>query len=155
VLHALTAWGGFIGRSSAHAVQYELARLRDVRYVLPSLEAADARHRALAVTCLAFLTWVPPGAGAEGGEPSRVGGGVPRDDVLQTLRAHAVFDPAPGVRRAALWAYGLAGAASAETLLSERADDEASIVRDFVRQAVARLARDRGAPDLIGPWGRL
>lgn len=75
--------------------------------------AATAADRLAAIACLAFL-------------PATRGN--------QRLRRIAIDDPEPGVRQAALWAYGFAGGADAENLLSERArDDRDARVRRFAQ----------------------
>ncbi|MDQ3816206.1 MAG: HEAT repeat domain-containing protein [Acidobacteriota bacterium] len=108
-------WGGYECSSQAMIASVELERLRDVRFVLPTLEAEDYNQRLAGAACLAFLQ------STEGNKK---------------LMEIATHDLDPGVRRSALWAYGFVGGEGLKDLLHNRAGaDVDANVRRFAREA--------------------
>lgn len=87
-LHLAGLSGGREAVLLAGLAEEELGPLRDPAFVLPGLQSSDELLRHTAVAALAFL----PSAHVEG-----------------HFRSIALTDPAPSVRRSALWAYGVAG----------------------------------------------
>ena len=122
LFYAAKRWGGYECRFQAKTARDELGWLRDVRYVLPALEAKDTRVRLAGVACLAFL-W-----SAEGND---------------YLRQIAAKDSEPGVRQSALWAYGFAGGIDIQELLRERSsNDSNAYVRAFANKAMRLEERE-------------
>ncbi|MFL6283680.1 MAG: HEAT repeat domain-containing protein [Pyrinomonadaceae bacterium] len=116
LLYMAKQWGGPECSLQAVLAANELGRLRDHRFVLPTLESNSFETRLAGIACLAFL-W-----SAEGSE---------------RLRRIAVEDPDAGVRQSALWAFGFAGGQGArELLISRGKEDSSSRVREFVREAL-------------------
>ncbi len=115
-------WGGRECCAQSMRAAHALGRLRDPRFVYPSLRSRDARDRLTAVACLAFV-------------PSRRG--------TAQLSSVGLEDTEGGVRQAALWAYAFAGGADAPEFLNSRAEaDPDERVRRFVRQGFATYSEN-------------
>jgi HEAT repeats len=121
LLFAAKQFGGPEARTQARDAEQALGRLRDARFVTPALSSEDVRERLTGVACLAYLTE-----------------GVP----LEALADRARNDVEPGVRQAALWAYGFAGGEDGLGLLREAAtEDQSDRVREFARHALSTVER--------------
>lgn len=122
LLYAGKRWGGRECSFQARTASAELGRLRDVRFILPALQAEDIRVRLAAVACLAFL-WSA--------------------EVNERLRQVATGDREPGVRKSALWAYGFAGGEGARELARQRmSNDSNAYVREFAGKAAQATDTD-------------
>jgi hypothetical protein len=135
LLYAAQQWGGLTARLQAAAALAELGPLRDWRFVVPALAAADVRERLAGAACLAFLRPDDP------------------TPVHHALRRAAAHDTHPGVRRAALWGYGFAGGPDACDLARDRGDaDPDARTRTFAARITAGAAR---SPDqTVLAWWR-
>ncbi len=125
LLYAAKQWGGHECLMLAGLAEHELGFLRDVRFVLPGLQAPAFDIRLAAVACLAFL-WT--------------------DDARSALRSVALHDPEPGVRRAALWAYGFARGTDPVGLAHEMLHDGEThpLVDALVRQVLGAFVGPSG-----------
>jgi len=117
LLYGALHWGGRECTIQASLCIWELGRLRDRRFVLPELRSTDAGKRLAAVACCAFLQ---------------------SEEGTACLGRLAVSDPDPGVRRAALWAYGFSGGERAiELLLQSHSSGDRKMDRDAMNDAIA------------------
>lgn len=114
LLYAAKKWGGYECCSQAMIADHELERLRDVRFVFPSLNAKAFNVRFASVACLAFL----------------------RSDKGNNLLLHmARHDSDAGIRRSALWAYCFARGKDAQELLLDRAMNDTHVnVSQFAKE---------------------
>jgi hypothetical protein len=116
-------FGGRVCRVLAELARNELASVRDPQPAIVSLGSEEPDHRLAAVACLAFL-WGTRSA----------------HHLLTTIEV----EPEPGVREAALWAYGFAGSSTAadEVLRRHAASDPSPQVRQFAALALEAPARE-------------
>jgi hypothetical protein len=119
LLFLAESYGGRMCHVLAELARNELAFVRNPQPAITSLHSDDPDQRLTAVACLAFL-WSTQGT--------------------RHLMTTIEVDPEPGVREAALWAYGFIGGAAAVDLLRQRAaHDTSSRVRQFAALAVEAL----------------
>ncbi len=115
-------WGGSECRQQAITAKHELGIHRDPLPVIAALPSLALEERLVAVACLAFL-W--------------------SEEAREVLRDLALHDPEPGVRQAALWAYGFSGGADAVALVRRRALEEPNtFARRFALSAAEAIALD-------------
>ncbi|MGK2963611.1 MAG: HEAT repeat domain-containing protein, partial [Gemmatimonadaceae bacterium] len=109
--------GGYDCSTYAAIAKSELGKIRDETLVLPSLQSSEQDEREAAIACLAFL----------GGDAS-----------LAALRVTAGTDPSPGLRRAAIWAYGFAGGEDAIMFARQRHEaDGDEAVKAWITRSLA------------------
>jgi hypothetical protein len=122
LMYIARTWGGSEACQQAMIARNELGDFRSPDPVVAALRAGSLDERLAAVSCLAFLQCVA---------------------ALGDLRRAAEADPEPGVRNAALWAYGFAGGGDAEALLELRAaDDPDAFVRNMALSALNTIRED-------------
>jgi hypothetical protein len=115
--------GGRECAGQAALAKHELDRLRDDRFVIPSVCIGNWEKRLVGVACLAFL-WSERGTKA--------------------LREIAVADQDPGVRQAALWGYGFSGGEGAIALAEQRMRSDCnSQTREFASRVLDATASNQ------------